>query len=148
MNIGTEEELKYVMLGDYWDDTTIEKIVKLLWEYQDLFPTKITELKGILGDLGMMKITLKPNAKLVKQWPYRLNPKYKAKVHEELDKMLAARIIDPVEESDWVSPMLVQEEKQKGEIRICMDLRKLNDACINDTFPTPFTDEVLENVGG
>ena len=29
-----------------------------------------------------------------------------------------------------------------------MDLRKLNDACVNDPFPTPFTDEVLENVGG
>jgi hypothetical protein len=113
-----------------------------------LFPTKITDLKGIIGDLGMMKITLKPDAKPVKQRPYRLNPKYKEKVRDELDKMLAARIIEPVEESDWVSPMVVQEKKQKGEIRICVDLRKLNDACVHDPFPTPFTDEVLENVGG
>ena len=29
-----------------------------------------------------------------------------------------------------------------------MDLRKLNDACIHDPFLTPFTDEVLDNVGG
>ena len=41
--------------------------------------------------------------------------------------------------------MVVQE---KGEIRICVDLRKLNDACVHDPFPTPFTNEVLENVGG
>lgn len=34
------------------------------------------------------------------------------------------------------------------QIRICVDLRKLNDACLHDHFPTPFTDEVLENVGG
>jgi putative transposase len=27
-------------------------------------------------------------------------------------------------------------------------LRKLNDACLHDPFPTPFTQEVLENVGG
>jgi hypothetical protein len=27
-------------------------------------------------------------------------------------------------------------------------LRKLNDACLHDPFPTPFTDEVLEYVGG
>jgi hypothetical protein len=27
-------------------------------------------------------------------------------------------------------------------------LRKLNHACLHDSFPTPFTDEVLENVGG
>jgi hypothetical protein len=33
-------------------------------------------------------------------------------------------------------------------IRIFIDLKKLNDACLHDPFPTPFTDEVLENVGG
>jgi len=44
--------------------------------------------------------------------------------------------------------MVVQEKKNKGEIRIFIDLRKLNDACVHDPFPTPFTDEVLENVGG
>lgn len=53
-------------LGDYWDDSTVDKVVGLLREYQDLFLTKITELKGVLSDLGMMKITLKPKAKLVK----------------------------------------------------------------------------------
>ena len=55
----------------------------------------------------MMKITLKPDAKPVKQRPYQLNTKYKEKVCEELDKMLAAGTIEPVEESDWVSPMVV-----------------------------------------
>jgi len=44
--------------------------------------------------------------------------------------------------------MVVQEKKQKDEIRICVDLRKLNDACIHDPFPTLFTDEVFDNVGG
>ena len=61
--------------------------------------------------------------------------------------MLKDGIIEPVEESKWISPMVVQEKKQ-GRIRICVDLRKLNDACLPDPFHTPFTDEVLENVGG
>jgi len=62
--------------------------------------------------------------------------------------MLAASIIELVEESDWVIPMVVQEKKQEDEITICVDLKKLNDACIHDPFLTPFTDEVLDNVGG
>lgn len=148
VNIRTEEESKYEILGDYWDNATVEKVVVLLWEYRDLFLRKITNLKGILRDLGMMKITLKLDTKPVKQRPYRLNPKYKAKVHEELDKMLVVGIIEPVKEFNWVSPMVVQEKKQRGEIRISVDLGKLNDACVNNLFPTPFTDEVLENVGG
>lgn len=67
VNIGMEAEPKYATLGDYWDDAMVDKVTKLLREYQDLFPTKITDLKGIVGDLGMMKITLKPDAKPVKQ---------------------------------------------------------------------------------
>ena len=39
------------------------------------------------------------------------------------------------------------QEKGRG-IRICIDLRKLNDACLHDLFPTSFIDKVLENVGG
>ena len=65
-----------------------------------------------------------------------------------LDKVLEACIIEIVEESDWVNPMVAQDKKQKGEIRICVDLWKLNDVCAHDPFPTTFTDEVLENVGG
>jgi hypothetical protein len=61
--------------------------------------------------------------------------------------MLKAGIIEPVEESEWISPMVVKEKKQGGII-ICVDPRKLNDACLHDHFTAPFTDEVLENVGG
>lgn len=43
--------------------------------------------------------------------------------------------------------MVVQENKQNGEICICIDLRNLNDACVHDPFLTLFTNEVLENVG-
>ena len=109
---------------------------------------KFEDMKGILGDLGVMRIPLKEGAKPVKQRPYRLNPKYKEKVWKELDKMLTAGIIEPVEESEWVSSMVVQDKKTKGEIKICVYLRKLNDAFIHNPFPTPFTDEVLDNVGG
>ena len=88
-----------VNVGDYWDDSTIDKITELLHEYQDLFPTKFTDMKGIKGPMREMRIPLKPDARPVKKRPYRLNPKYKEKVKIELDRMLEARIIEPVEES-------------------------------------------------
>lgn len=130
-NIGIEANSKMVSIGYYWDDETVGHIADLLQEYQDLFPTKFTEMKGILGDLGVMKVPLKKGVKPVKQRPYRLNPRYKEKVRQELDTMIAAGIIEPVEESEWVSPMVVQDKKAKGEIRICVDLRKLNDAYVH-----------------
>lgn len=53
-------------LGDYWDDAMVDKVTELLREYYDLIPTKITDLKGIIGNLGMMRINLKPDVKSVK----------------------------------------------------------------------------------
>jgi hypothetical protein len=146
-NIGIEQAPKLANVGDYWDDATISKIAKLLHEYQELFQTKFTEMKGIKGTMGEMNIPLRSDARPIKYIPYRLNPKYKQKVKIELDRMLEAGIIEPVEESEWIIPMVVQDKKS-GEIRICVDLRKMNDACLHDPFPTPFTDEFLDNVGG
>ena len=62
VNIGMAEQPKLAKIGDYWDDDTVSKVAELLTEYQDLFPTKFSELKGITGDLGVMRITLKPDA--------------------------------------------------------------------------------------
>jgi len=52
VNIGTKVEPKFSKIGDYWDDATVDKIAELLQEYQDLFPTNFSDLKGIIGDLG------------------------------------------------------------------------------------------------
>ena len=102
----------------------MDKVTELLYEYHDLFPTKFTDLKRIIRDLGVMMLKL--DVKLVKQRPYRLNLKHKEKVCVELEKMLITGIIEPMEESDWVSPMVVQEKKHKDEIGICVDLKILN----------------------
>jgi hypothetical protein len=40
------------------------------------------------------------------------------------------------------------QDKETRDIKICLDLRKQNYSCLHDPFPTPFTDEVLDNVGG
>jgi hypothetical protein len=104
-------------------------------------------MKGIIADLGEMKILLKPSAKPVRQRPYRLYLKYKENVKAKIERMLDTWIIKLVEELEWINPMIVLDKKTGG-IHICVDLKKLNDGCLHDPFPTPFTDEVLENVGG
>ena len=61
--------------------------------------------------------------------------------------MLDDGISEPMEKSKWINPMVIQDKKI-GKVRICVNLRKLNDACMQDPFLTPFIDEVLEGVGG
>ena len=42
---------------------------------------------------------------------------------------------------------MVFQNNKTSEVWICIDLRKLNDACMHDPFSTPFIDEMLEGVG-
>jgi hypothetical protein len=62
VNIGSEDTPKFANVGDYWDVATIDKITELLYEYQDLFPSNLTDMKGIKGPMGEMRIPLKLDA--------------------------------------------------------------------------------------
>ena len=93
VNIGSEEHPKFSNIGVYWEEKTMAKIMDLLHEFQDLFLTQFLEMKGILGGLGEMKIPLKPDAKPMRQRPYRLNPRYKDHVKAEIDWMLGSSIL-------------------------------------------------------
>ena len=55
-----------------------------------------------------------------------------------------------IEESDWVSPKGIQHKKMaRGGIRVCVDFQNINvAACVHDPFPTPFSDEVLDQAVG
>ena len=57
-------------------------------------------------------------------------------------------IIEIVEESEWIIPMVVQDNKNVGEVCISIDLRKINNAFLHDPFLTLFIDELLESIRG
>jgi hypothetical protein len=85
-----------------------------LCKYSDLFLEKNSEMKGLEGELGEMNIPLTLDAKPIRQRPYRLNLVYKHKVKEEIDKMLEVGVIEPMEESEWIIPMVLQEKMKGG----------------------------------
>ena len=85
VNIGLEENPKIANIGDYWDKETMAKITDLLHEFQDSFFIRFSEMNGILGDLREIKISLKLDAKPVRQRLYQLNPQYKDHVKDKID---------------------------------------------------------------
>ena len=63
--------------------------------------------------------------------------------------MLTARIIYPIDQSEWEIPMVFQPKKHDPKkLRVCVDYRWLNKATKTDPFPTPFADEILNEVAG
>jgi hypothetical protein len=74
VNIGTTDNPKMESIGDYWDEQIVERITELLREYSDMFPMTFTEMKGIAGELGEMKIPLKPEARPVRTETLQTEP--------------------------------------------------------------------------
>ena len=57
-------------------------------------------------------------------------------------------IIEPVEEaSKWVNPIVIVP-KASGEIRICLDMRRANEAIEHVRHPIPTVDEILQGLNG
>ena len=64
-----------------------------------------------------------------------------------MDRLLRVGFIAPIENPDWISPIVIVPKKNK-KLRICVDYRKLNAATIPDPFPLPYMDTMLDEVAG
>ena len=81
-----------------------------------------------------VKIHIDPTVTPVIQPLRRLPYHTRAKVSEELDRLLKLDIIEPVEgPTPWINPAVVVP-KSSGEIRLCLDMRRANEAIIRERF--------------
>ncbi|MCO5575802.1 hypothetical protein L7F22_029607 [Adiantum nelumboides] len=92
-------------------------------------------------------ITLKKGSKPTVQWLQRLGVIQQDALLAEVRKLLNARFIYPVEDLEWVSPVVVTSKKN-GKWRVCVGYKPLNTATKRDHFPLPFQDEILNEVAG
>ena len=73
--------------------------------------------------------------------PYAL----RGRVEEELNKLMACRVLEPVPFSDWAAPV-VPIMKQDGRIRICGDFKlTINQVAHVETYPLPHIENLLAN---
>ncbi|RYA73748.1 hypothetical protein DD595_24825, partial [Enterobacter cloacae complex sp. 4DZ3-17B2] len=117
----------------------------VLRKFPKLFAKDYTYVRGL--DDVQHKIELKPEAKPKSQKLRRLGVIKEQALLKEVRKILAAGFIYPVENSEWVSPVVVTPKKN-GKWRVCVDYRPLNEATKRDHFPLPFHDEILNEVAG
>ncbi|KAI3782083.1 hypothetical protein L2E82_12115 [Cichorium intybus] len=169
------EHLKYVYLGNEETLPVIvsnkltekeeEELINLLKRYKKAIGWTIADIKGLSPSLCMHKILMEDDYKPSRQPQRRLNPPMMEVVKKEIMKLLNARMIYPISDSKWVSPVQVVPKKagvtvvenEDGDLvptrvqngwRVCIDYRKLNAATRKDHFPLPFIDQMLERLAG
>ncbi len=96
---------------------------------------------GKLKDFEL-KIHIDHNVKPVAQSPQLIPFGLRKKVEDKLTELLDADIIEKVQRpTPWVSPVCI-DPKPSGEIRLCVDMRRANEAIQQERHPIPTIDEV------
>src|SRR3954452_18435365 len=116
---------------------------RLIDEYEDIFVRD----KNELGRTNIVKHSINTgNEKPIKQRSYRMSQKEKEINKEELQKMLKKGVIQK-SRSPWSSPVTFVSKKN-GEVRYCIDYRKLNRITKKDNHPLPRIDDMLDQFQG
>ena len=68
-------------------------------------------------------------------------------IEKEIRKLFNAKIIVTLRFSKWVADP-VPVRKKNGEIRLCIDFRKINQVSLKDNYPFPQMEHILQKVVG
>jgi hypothetical protein len=91
-----------------------------------------------------LKLGIDPVFKLIKQKERRYTPERHETIRVEVNKLLEARFIRPVDYPTWlVNPVLI--EKPDGSWRMCIDYTSLNKACPKDEYPLPRICQIMDS---
>ncbi|GJW04616.1 reverse transcriptase domain-containing protein [Tanacetum coccineum] len=140
-------------------------LIKLLKSHKRAIAWKLFDIKGINPEFYTHKILMEEDYKPAVQHQRRVNLKIHDVIKKEVEKLLDARLIYPISDNPWVSPVhcvpkkggFIVVENEENELiptrlvtgwRVCIDYRKLNDATRKDHFPLPFMDQMLKRLVG
>jgi hypothetical protein len=88
--------------------------------------------------------TVEPVAQPLRRIPFNLRDKVEKKIKE----LQEGDIIEPVEgPTPWVNPVVIVP-KANGNIRLCLDMRRANEAIVRGRYPIPTVDELLQSMNG
>ncbi|XP_049882138.1 uncharacterized protein LOC126378061 [Pectinophora gossypiella] len=112
-----------------------EQLNNLLLSYEDRFlpngpPTTYMEHRIDTGNKSPIAVK-----------PYRLSPTRQQQLRIKLDEMIDNNIIEECD-SPWCSPVILVP-KANGDVRVCIDFRKLNEITVPDRYPLPRIDDLL-----
>ena len=103
----------------------------------------VGKLKGFQVKLHIDE-SVKPVAQKLRPPPYGL----REKIQQILEELVDCNVIEPGEgPTPWVSPVVVVP-KPSGDIRLCVDMRKGNEAIIRERHPIPTVDDILYQLNG
>jgi len=118
-------------------------LIRVLADYPQLYATS----KNSAGSTTLVKHRIDTGeVKPIKARPFRMAPKEKELISEEIDRLVTEGIVRP-SQSEW-SSNIVLVRKKDGSHRMCVDYRNLNSVTRKDVYPLPRIDDILDTLRG
>lgn len=104
-------------------------------------------MQGIDPKVIVHKLNIDPNFWLIKQKKRLFNlDRYEA-INVEVKKLLKARLIKEVFYLCWLMNVMILK-MNNGQWRVCIDFTELNKAYLEDNFPLPRFNQLVDSMAG
>ena len=127
-----KENLKVAELND-----------RFIEAYPQLFSGVANKNPPDRGKYGTAKIKLNPNPNIYRRGEYQL-PGDRAEAMKKLLMEFIERGWFEPSDSEWASPAFIVPKKEKGEWRLVVDYRGLNEQTDHDSYSLPLIDSILQ----
>lgn len=128
-----------------WETATILGILKIGHTINTIDEEKDSKMQpmGKMKDI-IVDIPLRENAVPVAQSYRRVPVPLEAAVDKKIDQLLQQGIIEPVKgPSKWISPVVAIPKDDGQDLRICIDMRRANEAVERENYPLPTMENFL-----
>ena len=116
---------------------------RLIEAYTPLFSGVAKKNPPDRGKCGTAKVKLNPNPKIYRHREYQLQGERAQAMKKLLMKFFEHGWIEP-SDNEWASPALIVPKKDKGEWRLVVDYRGLNEQTEHDSYWLPLIDSILQ----
>ena len=136
-----KEEINFWTQG--LEDKYKQKASQLIRKYSNIFdkdgnnPGRTNVVKHCIDTGG---------ARLIRQAPRSVPLAKRDTVGQIIKEMSESGVIEP-SASPWSSPVVLVKKKD-GQLRFCVDYRRLNDVTKKDSYPLPRIDDTLDSLTG
>ena len=115
----------------------------LLQKFPAVFSGEIGKLKDY-----QLELSIDPTVQPMAQNPRPTPIHYRARVETKLKQLEDQDITEPITgPTPWVSPVVIVD-KPNGDIRLCVNMCKPNEALLRTHHPYPTSEEILQDLNG
>ena len=101
-------------------------------------------MPGVPRGLVEHRLQVDSKAKPVKEHLRRSAVQKKKAIAEEVTRLLAAEFIREIYHSEWLANVVMVSKKDKS-LRMCINYKHINRACLKDHFPLPRIDQIVDS---